>query len=317
MSLKIIVIDSFTLNPGDLSWQWLSEFGEVTVYERTEEEKVIPRCKGADIVLTNKVCFSRRVLEQLPGLRFIGVTATGYDIIDTGAARELGITVCNVPGYSTWSVAQHTFALILELTNQVAVNSQSVRNGEWYEAPDFCYTHAPLTELKDKVLGIVGFGNIGQQTAKIGAAFGMEVIYFSPRRKETELAGYVSLKELFKKSDVVSLHLPLKADNREFVNKDLLASMKRTAFLVNTSRGGLINEKDLAEALNAGIIAGAALDVLSVEPPEHDNPLPRAKNCIITPHNAWMTLEARQRVIDITCDSLKGFVDGRPVNVVN
>lgn len=299
-----------------MSWQPIAAMGELVVYDRTPAHLVVDHCKDAHIVLTNKVPFTANTLQQLPELKLIGVTATGYNVIDVEAAKKQGITVCNVPAYGTASVAQHAFALLLELTNRVGMHAASVANGEWVNAEDWCYTRLPLTELDGKTMGIVGLGNIGLQTAKIARAFGMRVLYTSRSKKDTDVGEYTDMQTLFAQSDVVSLHLPLTSDNYEFVNKDLLRLMKPSALLINTSRGPLINEQDLAEALNEGRLAGAAVDVLSTEPPKEHNPLLMAKNCIITPHNAWMSREARQRIMNVTIKNVSAFLMGSPVNVV-
>jgi glycerate dehydrogenase len=316
LTMKIVVTDGYTLNPGDLSWEPIKAMGTLVVYERTPAHLIVERCKEAQIVLTNKVPFSAEALQQLGGLKLISVTATGYNVIDTGAAKKLGITVCNVPAYGTASVAQHTFALLLELTNRVSIHAASVTNGDWVHAKDWCYTKLPLTELDGKTIGIVGLGNIGMQTARIARAFGMQVLYTGRRSKETDLGKFTDMQTLFAQSDVVSLHLPLTNENQQFVNKDLLHLMKPASFLINTSRGPLINEQDLADVLNEERIAGAAVDVLSTEPPKENNPLLLAKNCIITPHNAWMSREARQRIMDISTKNIEAFLSGKPVNVV-
>lgn len=308
--MKIVVTDGYTLNPGDLSWEGIEALGTLTVYDRTPASEVVNRCREATIVLTNKVAFNEEILHALPALKMIGVTATGYNVIDVKAARAKGIVVCNVPAYGTASVAQHTIALLLELTNQVGVHAASVAAGEWVNAKDWCYRKTNITELAGKTMGIVGWGNIGQQTGKIAAALDMHVVYYSPSKKNIEL------QELFKTSDYVSLHCPLTKDNAGFVNKELLHLMKPTACIINTARGQLINEQHLADALNSGHIAGAALDVLSAEPPPSTNPLLTAKNCIITPHNAWISKEARQRVMDITVQNVRAFLQQRPVNTV-
>jgi glycerate dehydrogenase len=315
--IKIIVTDGYTLNPGDLSWEGIEILGEVTVYDRTKPEELVDRCRDANIVLTNKVPFSAATLAELPHLKMIGVTATGYNIIDVQAAAKKGIVVCNVPAYGTDSVAQHTIALLLELTNQVGKHAASVAAGDWPKSADFSYQLAPITELAGKTLGIVGWGNIGQQTARIAQAFGMELLYYSPSKKENAFAEWVPLRELFAKADYVSLHCPLKPDNMGFVNNELIQVMKPGACIINTSRGQLINEQHLADALNNGRIAGAALDVLSVEPPSPQNPLLSAKNCIITPHIAWISREARQRVMATTVANVAGFLNSKPVNVVS
>lgn len=314
---KIVVTDGYTLNPGDLSWKQIEAMGELTVYDRTKPDEIVERCKDATIILTNKVPFNEATLAQLPNLKLIGVTATGYNIIDVQAAAKQGIVVSNVPAYGTDSVAQHTFALLLELTNQVGKHAASVAAGGWVKSPDFSYQLSPVTELAGKIMGLVGYGNIGRQTAQIAHAFGMETLYYTPSQKDNVYARCVSLADLFAKSDVISLHCPLKPENTGFVNKELIAKMKPSAYIINTSRGPLINEQDLADALNSNRIAGAALDVLSTEPPSADNPLLSAKNCIITPHNAWISKEARQRIMDVTVKNVAGFLKGANPNKVS
>lgn len=315
--MRIVAVDAYTLNPGDLSWDQISNLAEIEIFDRTSKDELIERCINADIILTNKMAFSKEIIDQLPNLKLIAVTATGYNIIDIEAAHQKGICVCNVPDYGTDSVAQHTFACILELVNQVGLHSFSVHKDEWVNSPDFSYALTPLIELKGKSIGLVGFGNIGRKTAEIAKAFGMRVFYYTPTKKETSLAEFKDLDSLFADSDFISLHLPLKMDNKQFVNKDLIGRMKASAFLINTARGQLINEQDLADALNSGQIAGAALDVLSTEPPSVDNPLLNAKNCIITPHNAWMSKEARERIMKISFQNIKAFLSGKTVNQVN
>jgi len=314
--MKIVVTDGYTLNPGDISWDAIKALGELIVYDRTPADKIVERCSNAEVVLTNKAPFTKETLAALPKLQFIGVTATGYNVIDTKPAAEQGIVVSNVPGYGTASVAQHVFALLLELTNHVGKNAQSVAAGKWQQSADWCYAEAPVMELDGKTFGVVGFGNIGQKAAAIAGAFGMQVIYYNPRPKESTPGRQVKLEELFTGSDIVSLHCPLSSSNQEFVNAALLQTMKPSAFLINTARGQLIQEKDLADALNRGTIAGAALDVLSKEPPSEGNPLLQAKNCIVTPHNAWISREARQRIMSVTASNLAAFISGQPVNVV-
>jgi glycerate dehydrogenase len=306
--IKIVVTDGYTLNPGDLSWEGIELLGDVTVYDRTKPEEIVDRCRDANIILTNKVPFTEATLAELPRLKMISVTATGYNIIDVQAAAKKGIVVSNVPAYGTASVAQHTIALLLELTNQVGKHAASVAAGDWAKSADFSYQLAPITELAGKTLGIVGWGNIGQQTARIAQAFGMELLYYTPSKKENAFAEWAPLRELFAKADYVSLHCPLKPDNMGFVNNDLIKVMKPGACIINTSRGQLINEQHLADALNNGRIAGAALDVLSVEPPSPQNPLLSTKNCIITPHIAWISKEARQRVMDITVANVRAYI---------
>lgn len=314
---KIVVLDGFTLNSGDLSWEPLQQLGNVTVHDRTAEQDVVARCQNAAIVVTNKVPLTRAMLQQLPQLRLITVLATGYNIVDVDAAKAHGMVVCNVPAYGTASVAQHAFALLLELVNHVGLHAQSVAAGEWERSPDFAYTKKGIMELEDKTLGIVGFGNIGQRTARIGEAFGMRVLCNSRTKKDTTIGTFVDQETLFAESDVVSLHCPLTSENKGFVNKKLLEKMKPTALLINTARGQLIEERDLADALNTGCIAGAALDVLSTEPPKKDNPLLHARNCIFTPHIAWMSFEARQRIMTVTALNIEAFLKHQPMNVVN
>ena len=314
--MKIIVTDGYAINPGDLDWKPLEQLGELVVYDRSPVSTLVERCKDADIILSNKTEIRKNVIVALPNLKMIGVLATGYNVIDVNAAKERNVIVCNVPSYGTQSVAQHTFALILALTNHVEAHAKSVSEGDWERSVDWSYSNTPLIELAGKTLGIVGLGSIGEQTARIAKAFGMTVIYNNRKKKQTDVAEYVSLDSLFEESDFISLHCPLTEENREFVNASLLRRMKPSAFIVNTARGQLINEKDLAERLNKGTIAGAGLDVLSKEPPTDGNPLLNAKNCIITPHNAWKTKEARIRVINVTAENIKSFMENRPVNVV-
>lgn len=315
--MKIVAIDSYTLNPGDLNWDALYALGEFITYDRTPPLLIVERSKDADIILTNKAPLVKTTIDNLPKLKLINVTATGYDIIDLIAAKQKGVTVCNVPAYGTASVAQHAFALILELTNQVGLHAASTASGKWQQSEDWCYTVSPIMELKGKTLGIVGFGNIGQQMANVANAFEMNVIYYSLHEKETAKAKYTNLDTLFTESDIISLHCPLTKNNYQFVNSHLLKLMKRSAFLINTSRGLLINEQDLTDALNNNNIAGAALDVLSSEPPMIHNPLISAKNCIVTPHNAWISKEARQRILDTTISNINAFLKGYPANVIN
>ena len=313
---KIVILDGFTLHADDLDATLFNDFGEVTFYERTSPDLLIERAKEADIVITNKVPFSAATMQQLPKLKLIAVAATGYNIIDTQAAKSLGICVCNVPDYGTDSVAQHTFALLLELTNHVGKNAKTVADGAWSQAIDWCYSLSPIMELSGKTIGIIGFGRIGQKTAEIAKAFGMKVIYYARTYKNCDWAEAVSLEELVKKSDVISLHCPATAENTGFINQELLTKMKPSAFLLNTSRGQLIDEQALADALNNGILAGAALDVLSVEPPKVSNPLLTAKNCLITPHNAWISKEARGRIVQTLYQNIQAFLAGKPQHEV-
>lgn len=314
--LKIVITDGYTLNPGDLSWQGIESLGEVTYYDRTHADEVIERCKEATVIVTNKTPITRDVIFQSSQLKMIAVTATGYNVVDIQAARARNIPVCNVPEYGTHSVAQHTWALILELTNHAGVNGASVRQGEWSSSPDFCYSKKPLVELLNKTMGIVGLGRIGQQVATIAQAMGMKVMYYS-RTAKSGWPNCVSLAELFAQSDVISLHCPQTAENIGFVNKELLERMKPTAYLINTSRGALIDEESLANALQQNKLAGAALDVLSKEPPSASNPLINLSNCIITPHVAWLSKEARTRIMQTTVDNITKALAGNPQNRVN
>lgn len=317
--MHIVVLDGYTLNPGDLSWSGLQALGQVTIYDRTAQEDIVARASQADIVLTNKTPLSAGTLEQLPNLRYIGVLATGYNIVDTAYAAERGIVVTNVPAYSSHSVAQLVFALLLELCHHAGVHSDAVHQGEWTRSIDFCFTKSPLIELSSKTIGLIGLGQIGRQTAVIARAFGMRVLAVGSGRtvpSPTEGVEWVGLERLLAESDVVSLHCPLTPATARLINAERLALMKPSAFLINTSRGGLIAEADLADALNNGRLAGAGLDVLSTEPPAADNPLIGARNCIITPHIAWATKEARERLMAIAVDNVSRFLQGQAVNVV-
>lgn len=316
--MKIVVLDGFALNPGDLSWAGLADLGECRVYQRTSPEDIFDRVSDADVIITNKAVIDSRLIEELPVLKYIGVTATGYNVVDVQAAARRNVVVTNIPAYSTDSVAQLVFSHILNVVNRVELHAQSVKSGEWSASPDFAYWKTPQIELAGKTIGVVGFGRIGQRVGEIARAFGMKVIFQNRSVKSDVPEGMVqkNLAEVFAESDFVSLNCPLTADNGAFVNKKLLETMKSSAVLINTGRGGLINEADLAEVLNSGRIAAACLDVLSTEPPSLQNPLVRAKNCFITPHVAWATSEARQRLMDITVDNLKCFLSGNPKNVV-
>ncbi len=314
--MNIVALDGHALNPGDLSWDGFQTLGDLQVFDRTPEGEIVPRLEKAEIALTNKVPFSRATLEKLPRLKYIGVLATGYNIIDVTAAREGARVVTNVPSYGTTSVAQAVFALLLELTNNAAGHARSVREGRWTASRDFCYWLSPQVELAGLTMGIVGFGRIGQNVAKIAAAFDMQVIVHTGSRGA---AGHdlVDLDTLFARSDVISLHCPLTPETQKLVNAHRLAQMKRSAFLINTSRGALVDEPALAAALNNGWIGGAGLDVLSSEPPPADNLLLKAKNCIVTPHIAWATHAARSRLMNIAVDNLKSYLAGAPTNVVS
>ncbi|MSU57394.1 MAG: D-2-hydroxyacid dehydrogenase [Pedosphaera sp.] len=316
--MKIVVLDGFTLNPGDLSWDELKALGDCEIFDRTPPELVLARCRDVEIILTNKTVLTREQLAQLPRLKYIGVLATGTNVVDLAAAHERGIAVTNVPAYGTRSVAQATFALLLELTNRAGAHSQSVRDGHWSRGPDWCYWEFPLVELDGLTMGVIGFGRIGRAVAEIAHAFGMQVIAHSASAKTgPAFVRFVELETLFKTCDVVSLHCPLTPQTKQIVNADRLRQMKPSAFLINTSRGPLVDESALADALNAGQIAGAGLDVLSAEPPPAENLLLSAKNCIITPHNAWGTRAARFRLLHMAVENLKVFISGRPQNVVN
>lgn len=316
---NIVVLDGYALNPGDLDWEPLHALGKVTVYDRTKETEVASRAKDADIILTNKAIVSAASIAQLPRLKYIGVMATGYNIVDVKAATARQIKVTNVPAYGTAAVAQLTFALILELCNHVGLHANSVRAGEWSRNDDFSYWKTPLHELDGKVLGIVGLGQIGQAVARIALAFGMRVIahHRHPERDKMEGVTFVTLEGCFAQADIVSLHCPLNEQNRGFVNRALLNTMKRDALLINTSRGPLVNEQDLADALNSERIAGAGLDVLVTEPPAADHPLVHARNCVITPHIAWAAREARARLLHTVIENVRAFLSDQPRNLLN
>ena len=318
MSERIVVLDGYALNPGDLTWDAFGALGEVEVHDRTPAAEVVSRAGKATAVLTNKTPLRAADLEQLSGLRYIGVLATGYDVVDVKAARERGIAVTNVPTYGTDSVAQFAFALILELCHRVQRHSDDAAANGWANNPDWSYHVSPLVELAARTLGLVGFGRIGRQTAAIGRAFGMKTIAhdvaLSGVVEDTEMTG---LDDLLGRADVVSLHCPLTPDNRGMINSARIALMKPSALLINTARGPLVSEQDLADALNAGKIGGAGLDVLPSEPPRNGSPMFGAKNCIVTPHIAWATKEARARLMDVAAENLRLFLAGRPRNIVN
>ena len=324
--LKIIITDGFTLSREDLSWAGFERLGEVIVYDYTAPEDLLNRIQNADILIVNKTVLSAETIAALPHLKYIGITATGYNNVDVKAAAARQIPVCNVAGYGSQTVAQHVFALILALTNQVAVHNAAVQAGEWGRQPHFCITKTPLTELSGKTLGIYGFSGIGQEVAKIGQAFGMKIIVnrrnmAHPDKLRTEGGEangirYVTLDELFAQSDILSLNASLNNENQGLINTENLIKMKPTALLINTARGGFVVEKDLKQALESGVIAGAGLDVLPIEPPTEGSILFGVKNCIITPHNAWAAAEARQRLMQLAAENLKAFLDGNPKNVV-
>ena len=317
--MTTVVLDGFTLNPGDLSWEALERLGPTQIHDRTPPELILPRAGDATIVLTNKTALTRETLGALPKLKYVGVLATGYNVVDIAFARERGILVTNVPGYGTNSVAQFTFALLLELAHHVGHHSKTVQEGRWSRSADFCYWDSPLLELHSLTFGVIGFGQIGRAAAKLAEAFGMRVVVHN-RSRPTDLPshyGFVSLDDLLRESDVVSLHCPLTPENKQFINAQRLSLMKPTAFLLNTSRGPLLDEQAVANALNEKRLAGAAVDVLSVEPPSADNPLVAARNCLVTPHIAWATRAARARLMDIAIDNIRAFMAGTPRNVVN
>jgi glycerate dehydrogenase len=318
--MRIVVLDGYTVNPGDNPWDALARLGELTVYDRTAAEHIVTRARDADVALVNKVPLPAETLAQLPQLRFISVLATGHNVVDGSAARRLGIAVSNVPEYSTDSVAQHTFALLLELCHHVGRHHQSVANGEWVTAQDFCFWKTPPVELAGLTIGIIGLGRIGRRVGEIADAFGMRII--AAGRSRVEDPGYRSfawqdIATVFSAADVVSLHCPLTDANARFVNRELLSRMKPSAFLLNTARGQLVDESALAAALNGGQLAGAGVDVISTEPMRPDNPLLRARNCIITPHMAWGSLAARRRLMAATVANVEAFLAGHPINVVN
>lgn len=316
--MKIVVLDAYTLNPGERRWEELEELGEVVVHDRTAQLDVVRRAKDAEVVLTNKTILDGFILNLLPKLKYIGVLATGYNVVDLDVARQRGIVVTNIPAYSTQSVAQMAIAHLLNITQRVAHYAHEVHNGVWSAQPDFCYWNTPLIELAGKKIGIVGFGNIGQATAQIAEALGMEVWVYTSKPKKSLPKKYqkVTLNELFSACDVVSLHCPLTAENKEMVNSFRLSLMKQGAILINTSRGGLIDEKALEQALLSGKLLGAGLDVLSSEPVPNGNPLLKLKNCFITPHIAWATRESRMRLMNQAVENLKAWMEGRTINNV-
>ena len=316
---KIVILDGYTENPGDLSWAGMEAYGELTVYDRTPADQVVERIGDAEYVYTNKTPITRATIEACPNMKFIGVLATGYNIVDVAAAKEKGIPVCNVPTYGTMSVSQYSIALLLEVCHHIGHHSNSVHEGRWAECADFCYWDYPLIELEGKTLGIIGFGRIGQQEGRIAKVMGMNILANDPYQSESgkEIGTYVELDELLAKADVISLHCNLTPENEGMINKESIAKMKDGVILINNARGQLVNEADLRDALECGKVAAAALDVVSTEPIKADNPLLGAKNCIITPHISWAAKESRQRIMDISVDNLKAFVEGSPINVVN
>ena len=320
--MKIVNLDACTTNPGDLSWDFLSKYSDdVKIYERTQPEDVVKRAKGAEILIINKTIITKETIEALsPELKYICLQSTGYNVVDMDAANDKGISVCNIPAYSTNAVAQEVFAFILHFANQTDLHSASVHGGDWCACPDFCYWKAPLFELDGKTIGIIGFGSIGQRVAHIAESFGMKVLFNSRSKKDTtdfKTAKQVTLDYLFENSDFVSCHCPLTNETENLINKENLIKMKKSAYLINTSRGPVVDEQALADALNSGEIAGAALDVLKEEPANPANPLLLAKNCVITPHIAWAAKETRQRLLDILDKNVESCVNGNPQNKVN
>lgn len=317
--MKIVVLDGYTENPGDLSWSGFEAIGETIVYERTSEDKIVERISDAEVVILNKTPISRTTLDACPKIRFIGVLATGYNVVDTIAAKEKGIPVCNIPAYGTASVGQFAIGLLLEICHHIGAHSESVHNGEWENCADWCYWNYPLIELDGKTMGIIGFGRIGQATGRIAKALGMRVIAYDshPSDDGRALAEYVDLDTLLSSSDVIALHCPLFPDTQGIINQKAIAKMKDGVIILNNSRGPLIVEKDLADALNSGKVAAAGLDVVSTEPIRRDNPLLKANNCIITPHISWAAKEPRQRIMDMAVENLKAFLADDPINVVN
>jgi glycerate dehydrogenase len=320
--MKIVVLDGYTLNPGDLSWDGIKQFGEFTVHDRTgfSPENVIKTIGDADVIFTNKTPIPKVVLEKVPSVKYIGVLATGYNVVDTAAAKELGIIVTNIPTYGTAAVAQFTFALLLELCHHVGAHSDAVKKGDWASSIDFCFWNYPLVELADKNMGLIGFGRIGQATAKVAQALGLNVLAYDSYQNPalvSETCKYVTFGELQANSDIISLHCPLTDSTKGIINNDTISEMKDGVMIINTSRGPLVVEQDLCDALNSGKVAGAAVDVVSAEPIAENNPLLKAKNCIITPHIAWAPKESRIRLMKTAVENLAAFVIGSPINVVN
>lgn len=314
--IKLTILDGHAVNPGDLPWSFLDGIVDYKVYERTSPKEVIERIGNSDAVFLNKIQITKEIFDACPNLKYIGVLATGYNVIDLDAARAHGVTVTNIPAYSTESVAQHVFSFILYFTNQVAQHSASVMAGDWVKCPDFCYWNGSLTELNGKTLGIFGYGNIGKKVAEIAKAFGMKVICCTRTPKEG-MPEAVSFEDLLKRSDFLTLHAPLTEQTKNIINKDSLSLMKKSAYLINTARGGFVIDQDLADCLNNGGIAGYAADVLLQEPMNADCPLLKAKNCVITPHIAWAPLETRKRLQGIAEENLKAWLSGNPINVVS
>ena len=312
--MKIVILDGYAENPGDLSWESFEKLGELTVYDRTPEDKIIERIADAEIVILNKAPLSRKVFDACPGIKYVGVLATGYNVVDIAAAKEKGIVVTNIPAYGTTAVAQMAIALLLEICNHTAHHSNAVFEGRWEKSPDWCFWDYPLIELAGKTMGIIGYGRIGQATGRIAKALGMKVVAYDANVSMEES---VDLDTLFSSSDVISLHCPLFPETKGIINKDTIKKMKDGVIIINNSRGPLIVEQDLCDALNSGKVYAAAVDVVSTEPIHSDNPLLKAKNCYITPHISWASRESRERIMDIAAGNLKAFLDRNPDNVVN
>lgn len=319
--MKIVNLDGVTTNPGDLSWDGIKKLGDYTVYDRTAPDEIVDRAKGADILIVNKTVITKEILDALsPELKYIGLQSTGYNVVDCAYARQLGITVCNIPAYSTKAVAQLVFAFILQTANEVTLHSDAVKNGEWCRCPDFCFWKKPLTELDGKTIGIIGFGSIGQRVAKLAEAFDMNVLAYNPRPKdisEYKTVKFVDIDTLLKNSDYITCHCPLTDETKGLINADSISKMKRNAVFINTSRGPVIDEQALADALNNDKIKAACLDVLETEPALESNPLLKAKNCYITPHIAWAAQETRARLLRILEENIIAYLNGKPQNVVN
>ena len=320
--MKIVVLDGYAENPGDLSWDEIAALGTLTVYDRTsftDEAEIIERIGDAEVVVTNKTPVSRRVIDSCPSMKLIAVIATGYNVVDCGRAKEKGVLVANVPSYGTAAVGQFAVALLLEICCRVGHHDRTVHEGKWENCSDWCYWDYPIMELAGKTMGIIGFGRIGRQTGRIARAMGMDVIAYdgSPTEEGREIARYVQLDELLGCSDVIALHCPLLPDTKEIINRSSIAKMKDGVIIINNGRGPLVNERDLADALNCGKVYAAGVDVVSSEPIRSDNPLLTAKNCIITPHISWAAKESRQRIMDCTAENIRAYIEGRPINIVN
>lgn len=314
--MKLAILDAHADNPGDLSWDYFKEFADVVLYDRTSSNDVINRIGDADAIFVNKVQITEEILQKAPKLKYIGVCATGYNVIDLDACSKRNIIVTNIPAYSTNAVAQHVFALITNFSNNVSLHNQSVHAGEWIQSPDFVYWKEPLFELAGKTLGIFGYGEIGSKVAEIGKVFGMKIIC-NTRTKKPGMPEFVSFEKLLKEADILTLHAPLTDLTKNIINKESLSLMKKSAYLINTARGGFVVEKDLAECLKAGVIAGYAADVIATEPMLPDCPLLNCPNCVLTPHIAWAPKETRKRLLDIAYENFKAWIDGHPINVVN